>query len=457
MKLTINQLIIALLIFGLFSCSKNWLDIKSDKQLVVPVTLDDMEQLLNNYLELNTSGPQSAEVLMEQGTDNYFFTASDWTNVQSNDNAISAKNAYRFGSDIFEGKTSREWNIGYRRILYANTALMGLREADSSDINRYRVIMGRALFIRANALHALTETFAMPYDPQKSSTMLAIPLKTTNKLDEITKRATQDEVYNSLIKDLTTAAALLPETDITKIRPTKPAAFALLARIYLNMGKYDSALYYAEKCLELNSLLMDYNTLPASANPFPQFNDEVIYHCASVANVVTTGKVDTMLYEQYHVDDLRRSLFFANVSGTAYKSFKGNYSGSRVIFSGLATDEIYLIKSECLARSGHHTEAMDLLNTLLKTRWNNQVQYVDLVAVDAEQALSIILTERRKELLFRGLRWQDLRRLNREDANITVTHGTVEENYVLLPNSNKYAYPIPPDVIAHSGISQNNR
>jgi hypothetical protein len=75
----------------------------------------------------------------------------------------------------------------------------------------------------------------------------------------------------------------------------------------------------------------------------------------------------------------------------------------------------------------------------------------------AAAALDTVLAERRKELAFRGIRWSDLRRLNQEDWNITLTRNLNGTPYTLPPNSKLYTLPIPPDVIQESGIAQNPR
>jgi hypothetical protein len=68
------------------------------------------------------------------------------------------------------------------------------------------------------------------------------------------------------------------------------------------------------------------------------------------------------------------------------------------------------------------------------------------------------LLERRKELCFRGLRWQDLRRLNKEPEYAkTLTRKIDGITYTLPPNDPKYVFPIPPNVIALSGMQQNPR
>src|SRR5690606_30895101 len=110
--------------------------------------------------------------------------------------------------------------------------------------------------------------------------------------------------------------------------------------------------------------------------------------------------------------DLRKTLYFQKNGDDSY-SFKGSYDGSAAFFIGLATDELYLIRAECSARSGNVADAMKDLNHLLEMRIKKDV-FVPLLASNSESALDIILLERKKELLFRGTRWSDLRRLNND-------------------------------------------
>ncbi|SEM08104.1 hypothetical protein SAMN05216436_101351 [bacterium A37T11] len=55
----------------------------------------------------------------------------------------------------------------------------------------------------------------------------------------------------------------------------------------------------------------------------------------------------------------------------------------------------------------------------------------------------------------RGLRWMDIKRLNKEGANITLTRNLNGQIYTLPPNDPRFALPIPEDVIDLSGMQQN--
>jgi hypothetical protein len=97
------------------------------------------------------------------------------------------------------------------------------------------------------------------------------------------------------------------------------------------------------------------------------------------------------------------------------------------------------------------------LNTLLTARYHAGA-FSPLSAASAAEALVLVLKERRKELLFRGLRWSDLRRFNLEKGKeVTLErqlNGTV---HTLPPNDPRYVLPIPDIVIQLGGIPQNQR
>jgi hypothetical protein len=196
--------------------------------------------------------------------------------------------------------------------------------------------------------------------------------------------------------------------------------------------------------------------------PFPVANGETLYQSRLLTSSTVLAAliypfcvVDSNLYRSYANNDLRKYVFYTNSN---VPNIRSSYNGSIYPFSGLATDEVYLIRAECSARAGNTGAALADLDTLLAHRWftGTFVPYNAGLMTPA-QALDTILVERRKELAFRGLRWTDLRRLNKEGANIELTRGPGYMSIPLGPNDPRYVLPIPPDVISLSGIVQNQR
>lgn len=347
-------------------------------------------------------------------------------------------------------------------VLLSNVALETVHTVPETSYNiddRNRA-EGSAYFSRANAFYQVAQYYAVPYNQNSSSTDAGIPLRLTSDINEKSVRSSVKETYERIIADLMQAAALLPVTPTIVSRPSKPAAFAAIARTYLAMEDYKDAELYADSCLQLKNFLIDYNTLnAAAAQPFAMFNPEVIYASTSMTapmHYVNNGCIDSVLFASYTTNDLRRTLFFQS-NGAGTFGFKGSYDGSSNLFNGIATDEVYLIRAECRARAGNINGAISDLNTLLVKRFKAGT-FIPVTATSADDALIKILTERRKELLFRCSRWFDLRRLNKDQRFAKVLMRKINGQIISLPpNDPRYTEYIPPDVIAISGMEQNNR
>jgi hypothetical protein len=442
---------------GFTGCNKKeFLDEKPNSNVFVPTTLDDFQQLLDNEADLSLT-----PVLGELSADNFYISSAFWGSQVNKEH-----NAYIWAAEIYNGDINiSDWNSPYEQVFYANVVLDGLNKltiTSDEDHQRWNTLKGSALFIRAYAFYNLAQVFALPYDASTASTELGIPLKLTPNVDETVIRVSLEKTYTQIINDLLQARALLPVPVTSYLnRPNKPAANAQLARVYLSMRQYAKAGAYADSCLQLYNALIDYNTKdPSAPRPFERNNVETMYQSKFVgSNVIRAARgecmVDTTLFSQYDANDLRRSLFFGyNMAGKM--SFKGSYNGTSFGFTGLATDEMFLIKAECLAKAGDVTNAMSTLNTLLQQRWKTGT-FIPLTASTPDDALIKIRIERRKEMPMRGVRWTDIRRLNLENANITLRRLLNGQEYTLQANSKLYALPIPPDAIQLGHYLQNDR
>lgn len=446
------QLLILVFLLGLAACSNDFLEIKPDKKLVIPSSMNDMQALLDYFEVDNANMPGMGEL----SSDDYYILYDRWNTMASQ----YMKNGYIWAKEIWEGTTSIDWNNRYQQIFYANYVLEGLDRLDrNEDPANYDRLKGTALFYRAYAFYQLAQEFCAPFDKSAANSGDGLPLRLTSDLNVHVSRATVKETYERIETDLLEAFSLLSENDSYKTRPVKAAASTLLSRVYLTMQQYDKALTCAETALAANYKLIDFNKLKTSASyPMERFNSEVIFHSQMTQYTPLSSTrliMDSTLYRSYASSDLRKALWFKS-SGGNY-TFKGSYCGSSQIFSGLAVDECYLTKAECLARNGSIIEALNILNSLLITRYKTG-NFTPISAANQQDALAVILKERRKELLFRGVRWTDLRRLNLEAPTASTLYrklnGTV---YKLEPSSPNYILPIADDVIQLSGIPQNIR
>lgn len=454
------QIVTALL---LSSCSKSFLDQKTNLSQGVPSTLTDCQAMLDDYQRMNASYSDHAEA----AADNYYISDGIYNSLSNVNNSPEDKYNYSWHP---QGEHVSAWLTSYQVVYSANLVLNTLEKIAPTEAN-YQSVKGSALFFRAFAFYHLAQMFCKPYISATAGTDPGIPLRLTPDLYELSTRGTVQQVYDRIIQDLKDALALLPDGVGVKSRPSKTAAYAMLARTYLAMQDYTQAGKMADESLKLQNTLIDYNATSStptattvSSNPsaasFMRFNVEVIFQAVTVYNTLDqfNMQVHPDLYNSYSADDRRKSVFFRQ------DRYRGNYDGSNgtaqsnFLFMGLATDELYLIRAECYARAGNTALAMADLNTLMAKRM--VPPYINRTATSANNALVQILAERRKELIFRTIRWTDLRRLN-QDPQFAITLRR-DQNTIpytpLQPNDLRYTFLIPTrEVINVTGMAQNPR
>ena len=458
-NLRIYYYLLALILLS--SCSKDFLDKKPSDNLVVPKTYEELLALLDNQLVMYNGSIGAGEL----SGDNYYLADNIF-----NTSAVTqeVRNIYTWQKMTYAGISNvGDWAVAYKRILYANTVLtqIGELKKNEPDLAKVNELEGYAYFFRAFSCYRLNQVYAPVFDESTANNDLGVPIKLSPDINEKIVRKANNETYKQIIADVERALNLISTkfNFSSRNRPSKAAGYALLSKIYLDMRNYPKARLFADSSLLTHSALIDYNTLSTiSANPFTNLNDEAILQDFLGGSGVVTSlslssgySIDSNLYKSYSDHDLRKSIFF--IKNGSSINIKSSYYGERGRqFSGLATDEVYLIKAECLARANETSLAMEILNKLLESRYKKGF-FSPLIASSSEDALTIILEERRKELFFRGVRWSDLRRLNKEGRNIVLRRKVNGEIIELYPNDPKYTLPIPDDVISFNGIPQNIR
>ncbi|WP_312338124.1 RagB/SusD family nutrient uptake outer membrane protein [Sphingobacterium sp.] len=443
MKNIINIIWLTLLITT--SC-KDFLDEKPRKGLVIPEDLDQLSSLLLKETE-SLQDPMWGEI----STDDYYLSEEDFASKEEN-----FRNAYSWAeNNVFGKETVNDWLLHYRFIYYCNTVIEKLKEITPTNAEKVKWdrLMGEALFYRGKFHYDIAIIWANAYSNTKENNTLGIPLKLNTNFNEISFRSSLNDTYSQILSDLELSIQYLPEMSSHVTRPSKLASRAMLSRIYLSMGNYEKSLAQAIACLKVKSDIIDFNKINGSlAYPIPAFNNEIILHSymlTSLRNIY----VNKDIVESFKDGDLRKSVFFSS-DVRSKTNFKGSYYGRATLFSGLAVDEVYLIAAECSARVGNEEEAKAFLKKLILNRYKEGT----MPAIDKmhkDELIVFILNERRKELIFRGTRWGDVKRLNNENYAITMKREV--GNFILLPNSPKFNLPIPQSIIDLSGISQNPR
>ncbi|WP_211481826.1 RagB/SusD family nutrient uptake outer membrane protein [Arachidicoccus rhizosphaerae] len=456
MKLNNFFILFVILSCVISSSCKKFLSKKQNASSVVPSKLSDLQALMDNGYSVYSVTPS----YMEASSDEYFLSDDLYNSFY-----INAQKIYTWAKFLSQEGSANDWGTVYNGVYYANLVLDLIKDINRNEQNEgeWDNIKGSALLYRAYDFLNLLWNYAKAYDSNDGSNDYGIVLRMTSNFNEKSVRATNYDSYMQVIRDAKEAIPLLPDYPLISLRPSKGAAYGLLARCYLSMRDYNSAKLYADSCLQLYNRLIDFNededivgSIENSA-PFIQYNKETIFYSSMNSNYdifTQVGFIDTTILKLYEPGDLRLTAYFSD-NGYGYKFFKASYSNNIYSnFTGIATDEVLLIRAECCIRTGEIQKGLNDINTLLVKRYKTGT-FTDLKDLSASEALDRVLQERRKELIMRGTRWMDIKRLNKEGRSINLKRVIDHNTFSLEPNSNFYALPLPDDLITISGIPPN--
>lgn len=438
MKNIVKLISVLALSVWLHSCA-DFLDAKPDNTLAHPSTLKDLRAILDNENGVNNVYPST----LAMASDEFYMTYQGFTQMTQR-----IQDVY-----IWEDQgIDAGWTTSYKAISLANVVLEALERIKGGDQHLRNQLEGEALFLRGWMFFHLAQIYCQHFSIHDTGEGLGLVLRMDSSSEVNIGRSSLKETYKQIFEDLNRALELLPENAEYVTRPAKLACYGALARAYLTVEDFDAAEKMVDQLLRQKSELWDYNTVKGNGlYPFVLAdNVEMVYY----GRAVSTGEfiynpntyIDPALYELYEEYDLRRSLYFT--AGAEGQKFRGYYHGALAdYFAGIGIDEMYLIKAECAARRRDVETGLYYLNTLLRHRYDSSY-FTSLNITDSDILFHKILEERRKQLVCRGLRWQDLRRLNRTEGLETTIRREMIINgelkvYTLKPNSLRYVFLIP--------------
>lgn len=459
-------------LLGLSSCNK-FLD-ETPKGTLIPKTIEDFGLIFDSQGILSSNKIDAGAGIMSMMDDDVKVTTDE---IKAANYNIWGLKSYRWEEQIFTiSENDPDYNALYHIIYLCNYVLNHLEEAKEGGYFSKKYVEGAARFHRAFSYFYLVNLYAKHYDAQTATTDLGVALTLEADLNAKIGRSSVEQVYEQILEDALKAKDLLEnevEAEYT-FRPSKAAAYALLARIYLYRGEYTECWKSARKAREIMDEPSDYNDLEKydgeDGNP-----DEGIeglpYNNYEYPDIICYKEVsrEPNHWQNYNLSDDLMALFDKDTD-LRWKLFVSTYSyygeknGDEPRISsfyypnnkGLNIGEIYVTEAEALVREGEINEALELLNALAVKR-HVEGTYVDVTEHNPEKLLQLILDERRRELMFKGTRWFDLKRLNKDPRFAkTITHNYFGETYTLEPNSNRYVLPIPPKAIASNDLLEQN-
>ncbi|MEB2777323.1 RagB/SusD family nutrient uptake outer membrane protein [Algoriphagus sp. D3-2-R+10] len=425
MKAIKNKFLLLIAALGLISC-EGFLDEKPEKSILVPQTVEDVRALLDYYTNLNDNALAD------------FIMADDWVTEDANWESLSPweQNAYLWKQQVFEpSERSTDYTKLYRKIFTANVSLEVLEGLGTGT--EVRNLRGEALFIRALAYFQLAQLF-LP-SPMLGGEEIKLPVKLNPNVNEPSQWWPVSKVVMQVEQDLAEAFELVGSSSQFKNRPDKQVVKAVLARLYLYEERWEDALNAANYVLEQGTVsLLDYHEMDSTAAyPFSLFNSEVMYYGITSSFSVTASSatyINPDLMGKYEQGDLRRSLFFTE-SGEKFL-FKGSYNGDYNLFTGISLPEMYLSGAEALVRMDRVREGLDLMAILAEKRYQSMDFWEGNLS---KNPLDLVLEERQKELVFRGTRWMDMKRLHAlGELDDVPTREIADQNYQLTGSDKLY-------------------
>lgn len=360
----------------------------------------------------------------------------------------------------------------YSDILRCNLIISNIDNAPGTDEVR-KLAKAEARCMRAFNHFLAINTYAKAYDPATAETDGGVCIMDHYTLEESPRKSTVAQTYDFIIRELEESVPLLQEKPLNIYHPNLAFGWGLLSKVYLFHRDWAKAEEAALKSLAINNKLADYNLIENNGGVarYREFaddkNPEVLSYMwmgsgwtAEAATYYAYGVISPELIALFEPNDLRYSLFFRQ-TGTTITNYFDIGSGAAIwtpanstarfthMTVGMRTAEVYLLLAEACARQSKLADAIKNINTVRACRLKGEYE----IAAPSSQhdMMELIITERRKELLFGFHRFFDLKRFNLEAEyakTITrtfpvVTKTVPQKTYTLQPNSHLYIIPFP--------------
>lgn len=368
------------------------------------------------------------------------------------------------------------WTMHYKAITIANIALARIPAIQMDATLRTRLI-NEAHFLRGLLYFDMVRMFGK------------IPLVLKEDEPLTPAPASVDDIYNQITIDLT-AAENLPDNyppGAGRGRATKGAAKAILAKVYLTLGKWQECADLCKQIIDSNQYALwdDYADVFKIANrggkeaifsvgfgdaggaiifwEVGQFNVRLLPPQLSVEGVQNAQgwQLPTQnLYDSYDAADRRRAVTFItqvnnpNGSTTTIRPYIQKYwdrvaepegNGSTNDYPVIRYADVLLMYAEASNELGNSAEAHKYINMVRKrARFNGSVYLntvPDYVNLSQQEFRDAVLKERRLEFVAEGQRWFDLVRTKTLETLVPVAKPGI------TPSPKNYLYPIPQNEI----------
>ena len=431
-----------------------------------PTTLADYEAFLRDEYTNHRVDITGASQLLN---DQYVTLANLASYRLFNANYMWDENADRIALKVSDETT---YYSSYAGISTFNLIIENALTTTKATEAEQRIVWAEAKVLRAMNYFNLVNFYADTYVASTASTKLSVPLITSANINAPSKQVTIQEMYDFILNDVKDALPYLPKISQTALHPNLGAGYAFYARVYLQMNNYTEALKYADLALAENDKLYDwigyYNTNKAvievpnsyttTISPMGYtYVENYTFRHGTFSSLTTENSIPVERAQRFEAGDAKFISRWKIYTVGAETYYRRTLSGA-FNFGGITTVEVYLIKAECLARAGQISEALDVLNTVRKTRIL-PASYQDISTTDKTTALNAIFRTKNNELNNTLIPFADARRLNAEGVyKVSYTKTANGTTYTLASDSHLWTMPFPLGATQNPGngtITQN--
>lgn len=403
--------------------------------------------------------------------------------INETNNGVTAFLTWNFTVTPTANEVQGFWAAAYAAINRANVVIAGLESSPIDAALRSQYI-AECKVVRAISYYSLLQLFSRPFADGNGS-QPGVPLRltpATSAGNNDLARSTVAEVYAQVLKDLNEAETALPlnysTTLLNVTRAHRNTAIALKTRVYLAMGQYANVITEANKIVSAAAPFtaatgVQHRLAPTIAevfNPPYQSAESILSMPFTTLDLPGT---QNSLGSYYNPGPNGNGDFSLNITGNgivadpfwgpndarrAFNQVTGGktYLRKWALNPGSTPDwapviryaEVLLNLSEALARTdaGISGRAVDLLNAVRR----RSDASVTLAPASKDELITMILKERRIELLGEGFRTTDISRLLLPFP----AKGSVS---ALPANAPQYIWPISnAELITNKAIVQNS-
>lgn len=357
----------------------------------------------------------------------------------------------------------------YEYVNYMNVLLSKIGSSRGNEQQKPALI-AEAKISRAYYLFLAANIYAAQYDAATVAEQNGIAYPTDANVDQKPQLPLQ-QCYDMMLSDCSDENIALLPTRGNVSRITRCGGNAVRALILFQMKKYDEALTYASKALELNSQIEDRSVIkttsrwelkPSSSNNILYVSP--LYDMNEYPNCEQLSWETAALFEPGdYVKDYAQSSD-APYWDPDYGEMDSGIEGCLEAYGdaycnpwGITVEQMMYLAAECKIRTGHVQDGLDLVNKVRTFRIDPDY-YTPFAATGEQEAMALLQKAKFIECIGSYVNFFDRRRWNTENAYKKTIIRDLRDlgQYSIAPDSKLWVQPFPVRVMQNNPTFRQN-